>query len=223
MSRVNFKIDIERDAKNYYYAANSTSKWGYDFTKTLRPEVLIKLKGKKWKEVKGYIVKLLKKGYSQSNNKNKLAEIEKSWREIEKRCFYRLKKITGHPIYRKNFTCFITTIGRCPYDLKENWFMINILSKKSECLITILHELMHFQFHYYFERDLLKKLSKEKFNDLKEALTVLLNSEFKDMSLPKGRGYPSHKNLRNFILKEWKKEKDFGVLIDKCVNYLKKI
>ena len=56
---------------------------------------------------------------------------------------------------------------------------------------------------------------------LKEALTVLLNLEFKDLWFIEDEGYKKHKELREFIAQEWKKEKDFEKLLKKCVKYLK--
>jgi len=52
-------------------------------------------------------------------------------------------------------------------------------------------------------------------------LTILLNLEFKDLWFVEDRGYDVHKELRNFISDEWKKEKDFEKLLDKCILYLK--
>ena len=58
--------------------------------------------------------------------------------------------------------------------------------------------------------------------DLKEALTVLLNLEFKDILLAYDEGYGMHKELRDFISEEWKRKQDFNSLIDRCIEYLKK-
>ena len=225
MPKVVFKTDIERDAKNYYDAANSDIKWGNDFTKSLRPEVLEKLRGKKWVNVKKDTIAMLKRGYSKDKEKieNKLKEIEKSWRKIEKDYFKKLSQLTKHKIYKKEFIAFVTRIGRCPYFRKEGNFMINIYKTLDSELTTTAHEIMHLQFHHYFEEQLRKELSHEQFHNLKEALTVLLNIEFGDLFKEKDAGYPSHKELREFIVNEWKKQKDFDVLLEKCVEKLKEI
>lgn len=43
MPNVIFKLDIEKDAENYYSAVNSGLKWGHDFTKALKPAILEKI------------------------------------------------------------------------------------------------------------------------------------------------------------------------------------
>ena len=73
-----------------------------------------------------------------------------------------------------------------------------------------MHELWHFYTWYSLGINQVEKLGKEKYNDLKEALTVLLNVEFRDL-LPEGiidAGYPQHKELRDKILKFWEKDRN---------------
>lgn len=222
MPEVIFKIDIEKDAKNYFDAANNSNTYGKDFTKYLRPDILEKLKGKTWDEVKDYMINFLERGYAKEGRKyeEKLEKIKKSWKKIEENYFERLENITKHKIYTDKFICYITTTVKCPYFKKENAFMISILNSVENILKTIAHEIMHLQFHYYFEDDLRKKISYEKFHDLKEALTVLLNIEFKDLQIGEDKGYLQHKKFREFITSEWEKRKDFEILLDKCIGFL---
>lgn len=224
MPKVIFKFDIEEDAKNYWECANSNLHWGNDFTKSLRPEVLKKLKGKSWMKVKKETISMLMRGYQQNKEKNmeKLKVIQKKWDKMNDKYFKKLEDITKHKIYTKEFTCNITSIGRCPYNPKENSFMTNIFWKIEKILISCAHELMHLQFHYYFEKPLRKKLSYEKFHDLKESLTVLLNIEFKNLFKEKDIGYPKHQKLRKYIMQKWKENPDFEKLLEECVEYLKK-
>ena len=80
---------------------------------------------------------------------------------------------------------------------------------------------MHLYFHKFYWNKIETEIGKEKTGDLKEALTILLNLEFKDLWFVEDLGYESHKELRNFIMEKWKEEKDFETLLDKCVEYLK--
>lgn len=200
MPKVIFKIDIERDAKNYYDTANFESRWVNDFTRTIRPEILEKLRGKKWEDVKNSIISMLRRRYSKDREeiKEKLRNFEKAWKKIEAKYFKKLERITQHKIYAEEFICYITTIGRCPYRPKENWFMVNLFSKPEKAVLTCAHELMHLQFHYYFERKLREKISYEKFHDLKEALTILLNLEFSDILKEKDPGLSSSPRIKVF-------------------------
>ena len=220
MPKVLFKLDILKDARNYYDTASSDINFGHDFTKSLRPEVYKKLKGKKWEVVKEYITHLLKNGYEKDKEKieNKLNEIKDGWNKIQKKYFKQLEKITKKKIYREEFICYITTIGRCPYNVKENWFMTNIFQSVDKIFLTIAHELMHLQFHHYFEKQLRKKISYKQFQDIKEALTVLLNVEFRDIIKEEDKGYTDHIELRAFIKETWKKEKDFDKLLKSVLD-----
>ena len=216
MAKVNFKIDIEKDAWNYWRRANSGTSYGYDFKKKLDPKIIKKLKCKEFEEVKKEIVIFLKEKFYNSREINKKIKIiRNNWKKVEKKYFDKLEKITKHEIYTNKFTCYITTLGRCPYNPQENWFMTNISWSEDMIVLTVAHELMHLQFHHYYEKKLLKEISKEQFHDIKEALTVLLNIEFSDLIKSKDLGYPKHQKLRKFIQKEWEKEKDFDLLIKK--------
>ncbi len=222
--KVIFKFNKKLDAENYFIAANSNPKWGGNFTKTLRPEVLKMLRGKKWEEIEKPLMNMLNQGYSKDKTfmKNKLNEISYKWKKVETKYFVKLEKVTKHKIFRKIFPSYITTIGRCPYSVKYSWFMISIFNSTNWNIGTIAHEIMHLQFHYYYEKELRKQLNHEQFQDLKEALTVLLNVEFKQIISEEDKGYPNHKYFRKYIVKEWKKKKDFDVLMEKCIKYLKK-
>jgi hypothetical protein len=83
---------------------------------------------------------------------------------------------------------------------------------------------MHLDFHNNNWEEIEKRIGKEKTEKLKEALTVLLNLEFRDLWFVKDKGKNSkeQQNLREFIKKEWLKNKNYKSLLEKCVIYLKK-
>ncbi|MBU3907366.1 MAG: hypothetical protein KKA64_03895, partial [Nanoarchaeota archaeon] len=100
--------------------------------------------------------------------------------------------------------------------------MVSLFNNILSDIATSAHEIMHIQFHNTYWNDVEKEIGEEKTAHLKEALTVLLNVEFsRDFWFVDDRGYPMHQELRKFIEKEWKKEKDFGILLKKCIEYLK--
>ena len=99
--------------------------------------------------------------------------------------------------------------------------MINFFANISSALLTAGHELMHLHFHEHYFNRVEKELGNKRAHDLKEALTVLLNKEFMDLWFIPDNGYELHKEIREFILKEWKKEKDFDKLLTKCVDFIK--
>ena len=220
MLLVKFKFDKHKDIWNYWSSANEKSQF-LDFSKFINPELLKLIKGKTQKEASKIIERNLSNIHNNPLIKIYLEAVSKAWKSIEKKYFENLVKITKKPICSEKFTAYTTTTVRCPYEKKENWFMINFFSPIPHSLKTIGHEIMHFQFYKYYFDEIEKEIGKEKTEDLKEALTVLLNLEFRNLWLVEDKGYPKHEKLREFIEKEWKKEPDFENLLEKCVEFLK--
>ena len=179
------------------------------------------MRGRKFEDCKEEIGRSIYSLYSLGIVEAFRTSVEKSWLGLNKEYFARLDRVTRKPIYANNFTAYITTVGRCPYNIKDNSFMLSIKRPLLQCLRTSGHELMHLQFGYYFWNEIAKQIGNKKTADLSESLTVLLNPEFRDLWLVEDTGYPAHKQLRSFIEKEWNKKKDFDILLDKCVEYLK--
>lgn len=146
--------------------------------------------------------------------------LEKYWRKIEKEFFKRMD-ILMKKAFDKDIIAYLTTLGVCPYDPDEPSFMFSLFYSLPHQLQTCGHEIMHLYFHKFYWDKVEFKIGKEKTGDLKEALSVLLNVEFRDLWFAKDYGYEPHKNLREFILTEWKKEKDFEKILERCINYLK--
>lgn len=99
-------------------------------------------------------------------------------------------------VYNKKFPfnkidVFITTLKICPYDFRKRWFMVSVYGNPKNHVNTALHELNHFMFYHYFGC-LKEKLGKEKFESLKEALTVFTN--------PEEKGYPAQEKLRAWLV-----------------------
>lgn len=112
---------------------------------------------------------------------------------------------------------YLTVNTRCPYNIENSYFFVPVPT--TSIRKTAMHELWHFYTWYGLGADQEKELGKERYNDLKEALTILLNVECKDL-LPEGitdSGYPQHKEIRDKILEFWSKDKD----IFKLWDYLK--
>ena len=71
-----------------------------------------------------------------------------------------------------------------------------------------MHELWHFYtWEKFGEREMIG-LGMNKYNDVKEALTILLNLECSDLMNAKDFGYPQHQNLRKIIADTWLKTKN---------------
>jgi hypothetical protein len=223
--KVVFKFDKEKDLWNIWDTANFKTIYGYDQKKGLSEDVLKICQNKKYEECKKELMKNMEGMYKNNLIKITAKQVNEIWKSIEIEYFKRLEKITKRKFKFKRVKGFLTTCGRCPY--KPHWrppaFYVGFFANIPKMLNTAGHELMHIHLH---NTDWWKKVEKELGNDkthhLKEALTVLLNLEFRDLWFGFDPGFPRHIKLRQFIEKEWRKKKDFDKLTDKCIKWIKK-
>ncbi len=221
MPKVIFKFDKERDLYNVWETCNKTSIFK-DFKKTVSPEILKICEGKTFEECKKPLKEHQKKLYNSGFIELFAKTLQKAWDKINDEYFKRLEKVMKKPIYSNKFVAYLTTVIRCPCDLKDFSFMVSFFRSISESLKTPCHEIMHFQFYKYYWENVEKRIGNEKTSHLKEALTVLLNLEFKDLYFFEEPGYDIHKKLRKFISVQWKKKPDFDVLIDESIKWIEK-
>ena len=115
----------------------------------------------------------------------------------------------------QDVNAYLTINNRNPYSITDSLFYVTV--PRDTVRKTVMHELWHFYTWYGLGADQEEILGKQKYNDLKEALTVLLNAECADL-LPVGisdEGYPQHQELRKSILDMWKIEKDIKAIWDR--------
>lgn len=157
--------------------------------------------------------KIFIKNFIHENNidiDNNLKIFQRDWDSISDEFQKRAERIFGLSL-ADDATAYLTINDRCPYKIKENLFFVRI---KEKLLVrkTTMHELWHFYTWYKFGVVWENKIGKERYNDVKESLTILLNIECADL-LPEGivdKGYPQHKELREEILKLWGETGDIG-------------
>jgi hypothetical protein len=120
----------------------------------------------------------------------------------------------------EDFTCFLTLHDRCPYNIKEKFFCTWLEDKNPE--LTIMHELWHFYTWEKFGKETVARLGEEKYEDLKEALTVLINIYCKEI-LPEGvvdKGYKKHHELRDEILELDSQGKNLDEIWETMVGFV---
>ncbi len=140
-----------------------------------------------------------------------IEKFQKDWDSISGVYQKRAETIFGATL-PSDVTAYLTVNSRCPYNIENNYFYVSLQSLSIRK--TAMHELWHFYTWYGLGADQEEKLGKQKYNDLKEALTVLLNVECKDL-LPEGvidGGYPQHKEIREKILENWVKDRNIATL-----------
>jgi hypothetical protein len=221
--RIEFKVNRSLEVKNYYDAINAPS-YSHEFSKCFGMEFVKKIKDKPLNEVKNIIKEMVEKDFKERQNKIKchIIKVKKVWKPIHKKFFIKLEKITKRPFKLKYIKVYITPLSRCNYNFKRGWFKLSLCFDPKYSATVIAHELFHFQFQWYYWNKCKKELNENKTHDLKEALTVLLNEEFKDFLLIEDKGYLVHQKLRKHLSKVWRKTKDFDRLIDGGVEFLKR-
>lgn len=134
-------------------------------------------------------------------------KFQKDWDSISGEYQKRAETIFGVSL-PGDIVAYLTINSRCPYSIENNFFYVSAQSLSARK--TSMHELWHFYTWHAFGADWEEKIGKQKYNDLKEAITVLLNIECKDL-MPEGivdGGYPQHKELRDNILEYWAKDRN---------------
>lgn len=139
------------------------------------------------------------------------AKFQEEWARVSDEYQKRAEDIFGVAL-PANVTGYLTINQRCPYSIKDSSFYISV-PNASPNRIT-LHELWHFYTWYGLGENEQDRLGKERYNDLKESLTVLLNIECPDI-LGEGVvdvGYPQHQELRAEITTFWESNKNIKTL-----------
>ena len=229
MPKVSFKYDYKKDAWSWVLIAKDQDDgWGINWKQKISfipQHLLSKILKQNHKSAEVLVYK-----YISSNPKKKIYQlvigqqlkaVENIWRKIEKEYFKRLAKITQKPIFWDNFKCYLTTGMMCPYNTKEKSFMISKWHSIGMNIVTICHEIFHLQFLHYYEKYCLRFLSESQKEDLKEAITFILNTDFGDLLVGYDNGYPSHQKLREKLKLIWSKEKDFKKFLDKATRITK--
>ena len=206
--KISVIIDINQDALNWWQACNSLS-YGVDWKTRTSSRLQKKITGKSKKAAFKFLlpyIKTLYKKYHIERHQLKVQRVFDAYADIIQP---RMEKVTGKPLYRQTFTVALTTFPRAPYSV-EHGFILSPLQQDNRCHINIfLHELLHFQTIWYFRKENLKRINKDDFEEVKEALTVVLNNTFKDILSQLDFGYHVHAFLRSDILSFWKKTRNF--------------
>ena len=130
---------------------------------------------------------------------SKLKEISEAWRKIEDEVIDRMDKMFGIKLSPLP-VAYLSSNSRCTYSTLGNHFFVKMTGGDTNR--NIAHELLHFYTWHAFSKELEKNgVSKEKYNDIKESVTEVLNTDFSDLLREVDIGYPQHHNLRTQVNK----------------------
>jgi len=130
------------------------------------------------------------------------------WRKVDREIFKRLDRIFECEMRRLYICNYLTTCTTLPYSPEYKYFFTNIFTSPFKQIKTSIHELIHLYFHEFYMNMIIKELGSKEAYKLKEALTVIINIEFFDLTYSKDDGYTEHKQLRDKITKLWVKNED---------------
>lgn len=224
---ITVKLDIKKDAWNYRWALNSNthSSSRKEQIENISDFDFNQLLGLQYEDtyplMKNYLEYFWKEHKEEAEQK--IQEMQIKLDQIKDDVFEKMTKLTKQAIYRNNFTIYLTSLNRWPYNYKE-WYSLTFIFRKSY-ITPFIHELLHFQTIHYYKSHIMSKLHDEKkFETLKEAVTFLLNYEFNTIMDGYDNGYPQHQELRkqleSYRLSQAEDKRDFAQLIDYACDIL---
>lgn len=140
----------------------------------------------------------------------KAKELESLWNKKNTAVIEQLEKLYKQKFPFNELTVYYTSVFICPYNMAEKWIMAYGEATIERQFQTVIHELNHWMF-YTYHKDLLRKISNETFESLKEALAVFTN--------PEQSGYPNQFKLRAWF-KTQKKSIPEILSTDEWMGYL---
>jgi len=221
MPQVKFVFSKKEDLFNIWETCRANV-YGHNFSSFMPKSVLAYCRKKSYNQCKKFISDYYAQIYSSGQIELFVEAANKSWKLIGNEYFRRLNKITGKSLSARTIYAYPTLASRCPYNPKKPSFMVNFFASMPTVMQISGHEIMHFHFHEHYFENVRKKVGSEKTRVIKEALTVLLNLEFKDLWFVSDKGYEPHQKLRKVISKQWKKDKNFDKLVEKCIEFVKR-
>lgn len=208
--KVHFAYNREKDIENFIKGTKSVnSKAPSKFT-----ELFIKEQGEDFEPAKidAFIQKYVSdKGI---NLDEAVLALGLKWQMIEDTFVKKAESIFNMKYPHDSITGYLTTNGRCTYSVVNNYFFVYVYAENTNAIV--MHELLHFYtWHKYHDVLIAKGLSEQNFNDIKEALTELLNIEFKsELGDYEDKGYVQHRVLRQEIKRLWLEHKNLDTVIE---------
>jgi len=216
-------LDVEKDAWNWYVGCNRISK-GVDWKKRIPKEVVDEIHGKTKKEAYDFLIRFLKQKYI--DEKVKIEEyndyINHQYQDKFIKACEKIVDLTGRPLYLDEFTIFLTTFPRGPYNYELGYLWQYVGWKNA--IVNFMHEALHIQFFHYWYKNpssIVSKLDDEHYEYIKETLTVILDEDLYPLIEFSDRGYEMHKEFRDELHEFWKNNKNFDKLVEFGVKRLR--
>jgi hypothetical protein len=140
--------------------------------------------------------------------------ISSEWEQVRQPFLSRANRLFDYSRGFPPVRAYLTIDSRCTYSIPRSEFFVSLNSRHPS--LIVMHELFHFYTWYALKsHSLIANLSLSQYNDLKEALTVLLNVLFSDLLQGAAdSGYPAHASLRHLVRILWDEHHDLIRLLD---------
>jgi hypothetical protein len=153
----------------------------------------------------GKITDILAESQGRPELDEKARKLEEAWVKSGDQVIFQLETLFGRDWPFKAIGVTLTTLPICPYDFKARTIFVYATSGPQSQLRILSHELNHFLFYVVYANDLSSKLGKEKFELLKESVTIFTN--------PESAGKPHEEPLRKLYMEKGVRGLDEAVRI----------
>lgn len=230
MNKIKFLMSIENELdlfRDFYKGiGNSTGENDYEiFLGYLKDELLEKFKGKSDEEVYEIVKEVLEREYEKHDKllKHNLDTIEKQWADIEPEFIEASEKLfDGHPFPSGEYKAYISLWGRFVRHLDGK--SLSFPCNTDMMLMVVVHEMLHFMFFDYFEKNFEKEWKKNQawIWELSEIMNVLIMNEdpFLKWVKFKSQPYPAHEKNYEKLLPLYEGRKSIEEFIEKAVEIL---
>ncbi|MBU4360694.1 hypothetical protein KKA66_02485 [Patescibacteria group bacterium] len=211
--KLTFKYNLNKDVQNFFIASKSL---GHNNQPSKRQLLYIKNFGEELTEenLKKFINAFIKK--NNINVNEKIKEFQISWNKVNDEFFKRVKNIFKINLPCEKINAYLTVNDRCGYSIIDNLFFVSVGTNQPKRIV--MHELFHFYTWYALGKELKdRNIGKQKYYDIKESLTIILNLEFGDLMECEDKGYIEHQELRKKIKEYWLKYKDIKKVVEKIL------
>lgn len=204
MTRLRFAYDLNKDVENFLQGTRSKN----NPKPTKLQQAYLDMYGPVYSEES---VRAFLSVHNQTTDFDGLESaqrVEQDWRKIEEVFFKRAEEMFGISFPISEISVYVSTNGRSTYNVEGGYFFVYAGASSTNRII--MHELLHFYTQNAF-RTRLEQLGVDanRYNDVKESLTELLNVEFVDlMDGAHDEGYPQHAEMRQIVRASWMATKD---------------
>lgn len=134
---------------------------------------------------------------------DKARKLEAAWAKLGGQVIFQLEALFNNDWPFEAVHVDLTTLPICPYDFKARQIFVHGAPGAQAQLRILSHELNHFMFYWVYAKDLMNKLGQEKFELLKESVTIFTN--------PEQVGKPNEEPLRKLYLEKHVRNLDGAV------------